>query len=101
MKEYNDLSGVVFKILGASKDARDDDTELYILVCNHYNPEATKRPFGEVLRHRKEYGLPKFESVSRVRRKIQENNANLQSSEKVLDGKFEKYKKVKDWAVNE
>lgn len=101
MKEFNDLKGIVSIILHDSEEARNDDTTLYIMVCEKMNAEACKRPFKEVLKHRHDFGLPKFESVSRVRRKLQESNEEIQSSKAVMDLKFEKFKKVKDWAINE
>lgn len=100
MKEFQDLTPIVSIVMDQSSEAKRDDTALYIMVCERMNPEAVKRPFAEVMKHRKDYGLPKFESVSRVRRRLQAKGL-YRPDEAVIDGRFEKFKEVREWALSE
>lgn len=84
------LSELVEDILRNDSRAREDDMYLYGMVCKAKNLSATTEPFFTVCLKSKEFGFPSPESVSRCRRKIQENNPSL-CSDKARDirGKYE------------
>lgn len=63
--------------------------------------EYLKSMFGEhmpsvrdVLLHKKELGIPSFESITRSRRKLQEDNIELRATEEVQDIRYEKQAEV-------
>ena len=97
MKDIKKISRVVFMILTKNPAARDSDNTLYEEVCTFYNPHAMNSPFGYVLSHSKDLGIPKFESVRRARQKIQEKHEDLRSCKAVEDEKYESWKAVREY----
>lgn len=97
MRDIRNIKKQVEKILLENPTTRNSDLELYVLLCKTINPEACKRPFAEVMLHRKEYGLPNTETVRRSRQYIQEHNAALRASKSVTDERYENYKMVKEF----
>ena len=84
------LSELVEDILRNDVRAREDDMYLYGMVCKAKNVNAITEPFFTVCLKSKELGFPSPESVSRCRRKIQENNPSLCSDKaKDIRGKYE------------
>ena len=75
MKIYN-LENIVFKNLVVNKQCRVDDHMLYIEVASDINPDAV-RNFRDAFMHKDKYDLPPFESVSRCRRKLQQEYPEL------------------------
>lgn len=96
MKQLNKVKELVKNILTESENTRNSDDLLYITVCKRINPIAASLPFYMVLGNRKEYGIPSFESVSRARRKIQEENPDLCGTDTV-----EAYRKVNEETFRE
>lgn len=92
---------VVERILEQYPIARDSDDVLYEMVVREYNPLIIDMRFGDVMSHTSAYNIPKYESVSRIRRKIQRKRADLLPSEKALDGKYENWKEYREYAVSE
>lgn len=72
-----ELTDTVYKILKTRKRARDNDDILYIAVCKTLNPKVMSTNFEDVMRHRVKYGIPVYESVRRVRQKLQADNVEL------------------------
>lgn len=99
-KKMWDLTGRVEELLYTKPALRDSDVELYIALINSIKPNASSLPLEDILRHDLDYGLPCMASVSRVRRRLQEHDPTLRATDAVIDGRYENYKAVKEWAVN-
>lgn len=74
MKDY---MSIVEKVLREHSVTRDDDFKLYVWACQIMNPEIMREEFGKALWHHSENGLPSYESITRARRKLQEQNPEL------------------------
>ena len=74
MKRYEDL---VERALVEYPKTREDDFILYATVIHYIEPQIVNQPFGIVMKAHKELKIPSFESITRARRKVQENNLNL------------------------
>ena len=80
MKE---ITKIVEDILIRDKKARNSDYYLWAQVCRVKNGKRLNDPFICVIEAYSEYDLPRFESVSRARRKIQEKYTELKGCESV------------------
>ena len=71
----------VKKILTEHKEARDSDSRLYYLICKEILAEngvdIDGVSFSDGLLNRKEFGIPKFETVRRSRQKVQQHSPEL------------------------
>lgn len=74
MKKYDKL---VEKALIEYPITRKDDFILYATVIHYIEPNIVHQPIGVVLKAHKELGIPSFETITRARRKIQEENIEL------------------------
>lgn len=101
MKDIYKVSEVVKEVLEEKPSTRNSDNELYIAVCTRYNPTVTRLAFVDVFLHRKNLGIPKMESVGRARRKIQNKYPYLRSTEAVTDEKYQNWKAVREYALDE
>ncbi len=80
MENLKTIEGKVRAVLQENEDARNDDMVLYLALCNLYLKDAGAMPLAQILLNHKELGLPSFESVSRTRRRLQENHPGLLGS---------------------
>lgn len=101
MNKIDDVSKIVYQFLCEDEKARDDDIYLYFKVCKHFNAEALKKPFGQVLSSMNELGIPPFETVRRTRQKNQEHHPELSASEEVKKKRDKTRKKYTDYARGE
>lgn len=98
-EELKTYTALVKSILIKNKKARNSDNYLYLKVVDKLNKDCVDKPFGEVMMKASDLGLPSYETISRCRRKIQENNPDLQADERVYDYRaknqmtFEEYAK--------
>ena len=85
MRTLAKMYDVVYDVLTEFPETRDSDYKLFLKVCDKVceNPSVLRLPFDHVLKHRKELGVPNFESVGRARRKVQEEHILLRSSAEV------------------
>lgn len=74
MKDYMIM---VEKVLREHPVTRDDDFKLYVWICSLVNPDIMKMEFGKALWFHDENGLPSYESITRARRKLQEQEPEL------------------------
>ena len=95
------IEGVVKQVLLENEEARDDDYILIADVCNRMIPSVGKLPFNICLLGHEELGLPSFESITRARRKLQEMNPSLRSSELVAKARLDKEVEVYNYALND
>lgn len=73
----NEMNELVEKALREHPVTRDDDLKLFVWVVYYIKPELMDKKFSETLWNHKENGLPSFETVTRIRRKLQEKNYHL------------------------
>ncbi len=93
------MENLVTTILINSKRARKDDYFLYALVCLQLCPQCDKMPFISVLCRHKELSLPKWESVTRTRRRVQNKHPELFDS-KTKIARAEEEKIYREYAKN-
>lgn len=92
MKRLETIENEVKKILEKEPVARKDDMYLYFIYCTKYgvlNSKAFVQLFYSK-NFRKEYNIPVFESVSRARRKVQQEYEYLRPEKSVQDARTNK-----------
>lgn len=99
MKEFDQIEKLVTEILETTVEARSDDYKLYVAVVKQLAPELAEKPFNDVLNNHYENGLPNWESVTRIRRKVQQQRPNLRDDRTVRNRTlrkrlFEEYARV-------
>lgn len=86
-KDLEKTQAMVKKILEADEYARNSDTYLYRIVLYKYGKEIGidfgAMPTDTFYKVKDELGVPKFKSVERARRKIQEEHPELDGCAKV------------------
>ena len=90
--ELKQLKDIVIETLKQGETFRENDDELYFAVCVKVNSRISERlltnmTVSEFFTCRKRYGLPTYESVSRCRRKAQEENPALRPREAIQKGR--------------
>ena len=99
MTDMNTMYALVKNILETDTKARKNDMLLYLQVCKLKNLDAVAQPFYIVMQRSKELGLPSYETVSRARRKVQEEHEELKPSKNVQDVREEYEQMMFDWAT--
>lgn len=79
MKDYYEK---VKAILTERPETRDDDMKLYAIFVHKTVRISSSVGFYEALYNHSKYNLPSYESVTRARRKVQEENPNLQGEKR-------------------
>jgi hypothetical protein len=77
------VEDMVKVILKEDETTRNSDTRLYYEFCRRYRPDVLSDGFGGVLQNFNDYGLPRFASVSRARRKLQAKFPELGGAKQV------------------
>lgn len=96
------LQSKVEGILLVNEKCRDSDNLLYLEVLRKVattegiNLDAMNVP--EFFMHIADYGFPQYESVSRARRKLQEENDWLEASDRVKKARAEKEEEMREWS---
>lgn len=68
----------VKSILQRYPETRDDDMKLYAIACHmQQNHVPTSVSFYTALYNHSDYNMPSYESITRARRKVQEQEATL------------------------
>ena len=76
-----DIEVKVEHVLYAYPETRDNDAVLYECICSQYYGLNTDTiSLHDYLIQRNELGYPKWESVTRARRKVQEANPDLRAA---------------------
>ena len=79
MKDYHSK---VKGILEAYAATRDDDMLLYGIFLANFAPVSPTETFYYVCQTARARNLPSYESISRARRKVQEENPNLRGTQR-------------------
>ena len=81
--EMKYLKDMVHETLKEDEAARNCDNYLYLQVAKRINYEAITQPFFSVVINLPKYGLPSFETIGRLRRKVQEEHPDLMAAEQI------------------
>ena len=88
--ELKQLKDLVTETLKQGETFRENDDLLYLTICVKLfsnRGSITNMTVSEFFTCRKRYGLPTYESVSRCRRKAQEENPALRPREAIQKGR--------------
>ncbi len=88
---------MVERILIADAGARDDDHYLYCKVVEEIDPKLLNTPFIVAFTNPR---IPKFESVRRVRQKLQAENEELAASADTECARELKEEEFRGFAIN-
>lgn len=103
MNKLVTIENQVKKILDKDTRARKDDMYLYYMYCTKYgvlNEKAFVQLFYSK-NFRKEYNVPVFESVSRARRKLQQEYEYLRPEKEVQEARTNKEADYIKYAIND
>lgn len=102
LDNLTNTSALVKEILTENPASRDSDNILFYMVCDrvlgNQGIEVNKLSFKTLFLHLRDYGLPQFETVGRVRRKLQQEFPELHSSEEVRFGRMTYCDDFKEYA---
>lgn len=101
MENLKNLEPVVTQILIDKKECRNSDTLLYLALCGAINKSALNKPYEYVMTHADELGFPVYESVCRVRRRVQAENEDLRATVNTRRKRAIREELFKEWATNE
>lgn len=101
MAEFETAEVLVEKILEEKPSARFSDYNLFIEVVRRLNRKLLRLPAEEFFRavKHKENGVPKYETVTRCRRKIQAKRPELKEPH-TAQKRAERETEFKDYARN-
>lgn len=83
MTNLKTIEDMVKAILICNEKARDDDMTLYVCICNCCVRDAGSLSLSTVMLQYRELDIPNFESVGRIRRKVQAKYPELAASTEV------------------
>ncbi len=90
MQKLRTMEKIVYEILQESKIARKDDYYLMVKVCEKLCPDLLDTSFRRVMTHHYALDLPNWETVTRVRRRIQRKHPELAENMTRLNREREK-----------
>lgn len=89
MENLKTIEQKVKDVLERDADARNDDMTLYARLCDTYIKGVSQQSFETVMLQYRLLGLPNFESVSRLRRKVQAASPELAGSTRIQQTRME------------
>lgn len=90
----------VADMLSMSEESRDSDRVLYHHLCYKANKDALMSITAEeFILHPDKYGFPNYDSVTRARRKVQQEHPEFRSCVVVTEGRFKNWKEYTEWAL--
>lgn len=101
------LYDLVKKLLQEKEELRGDDDLLYLSVIRIVHPywnngrittDIENAAIGEFFTSRKSAKLPTFESVTRCRRKVQEERPDLRPSKKIQEARTRREEEFYNWS---
>ena len=99
--ELKTVKEMVEKLLKENLILRGDDDLLFCEICRQIKPETQSMSVCEFFLMRKKMGLPSFESVSRCRRKAQEEINGLKPCERVQESRKRQEEKFYNFATKQ
>ena len=101
MEKMKTVEEITRYILEEVEEARESDAVLYYHVCREYDEDALRIEFGDVLLGEQFLRFPKYESVSRCRRKLQAKHPELRASKECQRRRYETMTKYEAYARSE
>ncbi len=102
MDELKNTTKLVKKALINHPEARNNDNYLYYVICHdlleNIGLNIDKLSLSSALLHRKEYGLPPFETVRRTRQIIQNKCPELAGTDEAEAVRKDKEKTYREYA---
>lgn len=98
MDDLKNTENIVRAILQDNPDARNSDNILYEAYISKVNPWVLVRLVRDYFLYFSDFGLARFESVSRIRRKLQEEEKELRGVEQVQKWRKENEKEFREYA---
>jgi len=97
-KELETTTAIVKRILIKYPIARNSDAYLYIRVMETLNKGSSKLPYSDVVKNLEDLGLPCWDSVTRIRRKLQKEYPELEATETTRKHRKENEEDFKEYA---
>lgn len=91
---------LVKAILEKYPETRDDDNLLWAKVLEAVNFDSSDMTLSFVLENVKRYGLPSFQTVSRARRKVQQDHPELKGTARIQQKRKEQEQKYREFFGN-
>ena len=101
------LYDLVKKLLQEKEELRGDDDLLYLSVIRIVHPHwnnarintnIENAPIGEFFKMRKSAKIPTFESVTRCRRKVQEERPDLKPCKRIQEARTRREEEFYNWS---
>lgn len=99
--ELTKLSEIIKPLLLKSENCRSSDDFLYCEVIKNIYPNILNFTAEQFFYKRKDYKIPSFESVSRCRRKLQEQYECLKPCKKVQESRKQQEEKFYNFATKQ
>jgi hypothetical protein len=90
MRDIHKLEDVVKDVLESDASTRNSDRQLYFKVCQRLDSGVLEHKLGDVLLSFNNYDMPRFESVSRARRKLQAKFPRLKATDEIKERRLER-----------
>lgn len=100
MKKLCKLENIVKEVLTDIPDTRDDDFKLIAYTYYKLDIRISATSFNTVMIKHKELGLPPFESITRVRRKLQADHEELRAVKEVAEARTNKQADYIEYSIN-
>lgn len=81
--EIKTTQDIVKDVLESDIASRNSDDYLIYAVCKRINPMCLGMSFETVIKHRKDLGLPVFETIRRTGQKLRASNPELAGNDDV------------------
>lgn len=100
MKDLYTTQGLVSEVLRQYPETRNSDELLYLVICKLINPKVARMPYEKVVLEANNLGLPKYDSISRCRRKVQADYKELRGNERTTGYRFLRWKVFREYATD-
>lgn len=98
MDDIKNVENIVRAILQDNEEARNSDNILYEAYINKVNPWILIRPVRDYLLYFADMGIARFETVARVRRRLQEKEPELRGCEQVKTWRRNNEREFREYA---
>lgn len=101
--EQRKVQEVVRAVMICDFETRNNNDRLVMAVYQQYAFEMginlDDKSFHSVMLHRKEWRFPSYESITRARRKLQEQDESLRSDDNIQAMRELREEEYREWAV--
>ena len=100
MSEFSKIEDQIKDILEKYPDCRNSDNILYSVYLSRVNPEVNSVSVSDFYKYFNDYNVPRFESIARIRRKVQSEYPELKGCDTVKQWRRENESKFKQYAIS-